>query len=104
MGKLLASPFKFRKAGASGLELSELLPHTAKIVDDFTLVRSMTTESVDHEAALHTFHAGKVLAGRPTLGSWVLYGLGSLRQDLPAYVVLGAPRGLPLGGPDNSSP
>jgi hypothetical protein len=101
MGKLLASPFKFHPAGRSGIALSELLPHTAKIADELTLVRSMTTKSVDHEAALHMFHSGKTLAGRPTLGSWVLYGLGSGRQDLPAYVVLSDPGGLPVGGPNN---
>lgn len=102
-GKLLASPFQFRPAGASGMQLSELLPHTARIADDITLVRSMTTESVDHEAALRTIHSGKIFAGRPTWGSWVLYGLGSLRQDLPAYVVLSDPGGLPVDGPNNWS-
>src|SRR5262245_7376656 len=58
-GKLLASPFKFARHGEAGVELSELLPHTAKIVDDITLVRSMTTDSVDHEAALRVIHSGK---------------------------------------------
>jgi hypothetical protein len=103
VGKLLGSPFQFRKCGGSGMELSELLPHTARIADDLTLVRSMTTEVVDHEAALRMIHSGKPLAGRPAWGSWVLYGLGSLRQDLPAYVVLGDPGGLPVDGPNNWS-
>lgn len=104
MGKLLASPFRFHRRGRSGMELSELLPHTARIADDITLVRSMVTTSVDHEAALHMIHSGKALiAGRPVLGSWVLYGLGSLRQDLPAYVVLSDPGGLPVSGTDNWS-
>jgi hypothetical protein len=102
-GKLLASPFKFHKAGAAGMEISELLPHTAKIVDEFTLVRSMTTESVDHEAALRHIHSGKTMAGRPGWGSWVLYGLGSQRQELPAYVVLSDPGGLPIDGTGNWS-
>src|SRR5262249_30490891 len=88
VGKVLGSPFKFTKAGQCGMELSEILPHTAKIADDFTLIRSMMTESVDHEAALRMIHSGKTFAGRPVLGSWVLYGLGAERQDLPAYVVL----------------
>src|SRR3989442_547452 len=61
----------------------------------------MTTQSVDHEAALHMMHSGKTFAGRPALGAWVLYGLGSLRQELPAYVVLSDPGGLPVGGPNN---
>src|ERR1043166_2938838 len=75
-GKLLASPFKFSKRGNAGVELSELLPHTAGIIDNITLVRSMATESVDHEAALRVIHSGKTFPGRPAWGSWVLYGLG----------------------------
>jgi hypothetical protein len=102
-GKLLASPFKFRKCGRSGMELSELLPHTARIADDITLVRSMRTDSVDHEAALRVMHSGKIFAGRPAWGSWVLYGLGTERKDLPAYVVLSDPGGLPVDGTNNWS-
>jgi len=102
-GKLLASPFKFAKRGKSGVELSELLPHTARIVDDITLVRSMRTDSVDHEAALRVIHTGKTFAGRPAWGSWVLYGLGTERQELPAYVVLSDPGGLPVDGTNNWS-
>jgi Protein of unknown function (DUF1501) len=103
VGKVLASPFMFHRAGQSGMELSELLPHTARIADDITLVRSMKTVSVDHEAALRTIHSGKTFPGRPAWGSWALYGLGSLRQDLPAYVVLPDPGGLPVDGPHNWS-
>ncbi len=103
VGKLLASPFSFRPRGQSGVELAELLPHTAKIADEMTLVRSMVTDSVDHEAALRVIHSGKTFAGRPVWGSWVLYGLGSLRRDLPAYVVLGDPGGLPVDGTGNWS-
>jgi hypothetical protein len=103
VGKLLASPFKFTQRGGCGMELSELLPHTAGIADKITLVRSMATESVDHEAALRIIHGGKSFAGRPVWGSWVLYGLGSLRHDLPAYVVLGDPGGLPVDGTNNWS-
>src|SRR5215470_12018574 len=102
-GKLLASPFKFAKHGKAGVELSELLPHTARIVDDVTLVRSMRTDSVDHEAALRVIHSGKVFAGRPAWGSWVLYGLGTVRKELPAYVVLSDPGGLPVDGTNNWS-
>ncbi|HJT77847.1 MAG TPA: DUF1501 domain-containing protein, partial [Gemmataceae bacterium] len=103
VGKLLASPFRFRPAGKCGMELAELLPHTAGVADHLTLVRSMTTDVVDHEAALRLIHSGKPLAGRPAWGSWVLYGLGALRQDLPAYVVLGDPGGLPTDGTNNWS-
>ena len=60
-----------------------------RLADELTLVRSMTTDSVDHESALRIIHGGKFQAGRPTWGSWVIYGLGTERADLPAYVVLG---------------
>jgi hypothetical protein len=83
--------------------LSEIVPHMSRIVDDLTLVRSMTTESVDHESALRLIHTGKVLAGRPTWGSWVVYALGSADQNLPAYVVLSDPGGLPIDGVRNWS-
>src|SRR5206468_7724704 len=89
--------------GQSGVPFSELLPNTARIADELTLIRSMTTESVDHEAALRMIHSGKTFAGRPAWGSWVLYGLGAERQDLPAYVVLSDPGGLPTEGPHNWS-
>lgn len=102
-GNVLASPFKFRPHGQSGMVLSELLPHTAGIADDLTLVRSMTTESVDHEAALRLIHTGKILAGRPTWGSWVIYALGTENHNLPAYVVLSDPGGLPVDGVRNWS-
>ena len=102
-GKLLGSPFKFSRHGQCGMELSQLLPHTAGIADRMTLVRSMCTDSIDHESALRIIHGGKFQAGRPTWGSWVIYGLGSERQDLPAYVVLSDPGGLPIDGTRNWS-
>jgi hypothetical protein len=102
-GTILGSPFKFQRCGHAGVELSELLPHTAKIVDDFTLIRSLTTESVDHESALRLIHSGKLQAGNPTWGSWVVYALGSANQNLPAYVVLSDPAGLPVDNVRNWS-
>jgi hypothetical protein len=102
-GNLLASPFRFARHGGSGMELSELLPHTAARADDLTLVRSMSTESVDHESALRLIHTGKFQAGRPTLGSWVVYALGSESEELPSYVVLSDPAGLPVDGVRNWS-
>jgi Protein of unknown function (DUF1501) len=102
-GKLLASPFKFQAYGQSGMVLSELVPHLSRIADDLTMVRSMTTESVDHETALRLIHTGKILAGRPTWGSWVVYALGTENQNLPAYVVLSDPGGLPVDGIRNWS-
>ena len=102
-GNVLGSPYKFRRCGQSGMELCELLPYTAQIADDITLIRSMTTGSVDHEAALRMIHSGRLFAGMPSWGSWVSYALGSENQDLPAYVVLSDPGGLPIDGEKNWS-
>jgi hypothetical protein len=102
-GNLLASPFRFRPHGRSGMVLSELVPHLAGIVDELTLVRSMATDSVDHETALRLIHTGKILAGRPAWGSWVVYALGTENRNLPAYVVLSDPGGLPVDGIRNWS-
>jgi hypothetical protein len=102
-GHLLESPFRFRPYGASGMVLSELVPHMASVADDLTLIRSMSTDSVDHETALRLIHTGKILAGRPTWGSWVVYGLGTENRNLPAYVVLSDPGGLPVDGVRNWS-
>ena len=103
MGNVLGSPFGFRQHGQCGMELCELLPHTAKIVDDITMVRSMNTESVDHESALRLIHTGRFLAGMPVMGSWIVYALGTENANLPAYVVLGDPGGLPVDGQRNWS-
>src|ERR1700720_3342181 len=82
------SLFKFAQHGRSGTWLSELLPHTAKIVDDLCIVKSMQTEAINHDPAVTFFQTGSQLAGRPSMGAWVAYGLGSENQDLPAFVVL----------------
>ena len=95
-GKILASPFRFRRCGEAGIPLSEILSHTGTIADDMTLVRSVTTESFDHESALRLIHSGKFEAGFPTWGSWVIYGLGTSNRNLPAYVVLTDPAGMPV--------
>jgi hypothetical protein len=102
-GNVLGSPYKFSRHGECGMELCELLPHTGKIADEITLVRSMNTESVDHESALRLIHTGRFLAGMPVMGSWVLYALGTENANLPAYVVLGDPGGLPVDGERNWS-
>lgn len=103
-GNLMGSPFAFRPAGQCGMELSEILPHTATIADDITLIRSMSTESVCHETALRIAHSGHPLAtDRPALGAWLTYGLGSMNQNLPAFVVLPDPAGLPINGTLNWS-
>ncbi|MBX3422766.1 MAG: DUF1501 domain-containing protein [Pirellulaceae bacterium] len=102
--KLLGSPFRFEPRGRCGMELSELLPHTAKVVDDLCLIRSMHTGANGHEVSIRYFHGGiPGILGRPTLGSWITYGLGSESQDLPAFLVLTDPGGLPVDGVTNWS-
>ncbi len=103
-GNLLGSPFRFWPRGECGMRLSEIIPHIAGIADEISLVRSMTTESVCHETALRIAHSGHPLAtDRPSFGSWLSYGLGSGNQDLPAFVVLPDPGGLPINGTLNWS-
>jgi hypothetical protein len=101
--KLFASPWKFAKHGQCGTEVSELLPHLAGIVDDVAVVRSMHTDINGHESSIWYMNTGKSQPGRPGLGSWLTYGLGSESQDLPAYVVLSDPAGLPVDGVRNWS-
>ncbi len=101
--KVLASPWKFAKHGASGTEVSELLPHLAEIVDDITLIRSMHTGVNNHGQSIFALNSGRPLAGRPALGSWMTYGLGSESDNLPAFVVLTDPEGLPVEGVANWS-
>src|SRR5579871_6581864 len=86
---LIAAPsFKFQQFGKSGTWMSELLPHTAKIVDDIALLKSVNTESANHEPGMTNLQTGIQISGRPSMGAWVTYGLGSMNQDLPAFVVL----------------
>ena len=101
--EMMGSPWKFEKRGQCGMEVSELLPYFSKIVDDVTLIRSMHTGVNNHGQSIYALINGTALGGRPTLGSWVTYGLGSENQDLPAYVALTDPRGLPVLGVDNFS-
>ncbi len=101
IGGFLPSPFEFKPRGRCGMEVSELLPHFADIVDDVTLIRSMWGESFNHEPSLYLLHSGRILPGRPSLGSWVVYGLGSENQNLPGYVVLDDPKNLPVNGIQN---
>jgi hypothetical protein len=90
---LMASPFRFRRHGRCGMELSELLPHLGAVADDLCLVRSMFTEHNNHPEANAMIHTGKTFAGRPTMGAWVSYALGTVNQNLPAFIVLRDPRG-----------
>ena len=101
--KLLGSPFRFRKHGECGTELSEMLPHTAKIVDDICVVRSMHTDINGHEPSIWFMNTGQPQPGRPALGSWLTYGLGSMSQNLPAYIAMPDPGGHPVDGVRNWS-
>lgn len=95
--KIVGSRFAFAKYGECGAELSELLPHTAGIVDDLTIIRSMQTEAINHDPAVTFMQTGNSQPGRPTFGAWMSYGLGSENAELPAYVVL--PSGMNQGQP-----
>jgi hypothetical protein len=88
---LAGSRFGFSRHGANGTWVSDLLPHTAKVVDDLCIVRSMYTEAINHDPAITFFQSGSQIAGRPSMGAWVHYGLGSDNEDLPAFVVLITP-------------
>ena len=97
-GGLMASPFQFARHGQSGIQVSEVLPHLASMVDELAIIRSMHTMTFQHEEALWVMHSGTRQDGRPSLGSWVTFALGSENQNLPAYVALCDPRGLPING------
>ncbi len=99
--KLLGPKFKFAKHGQSGAEISELLPHTAKIADDLTIVRSMKTDAFNHAPAQILMSTGSQIFGRPSFGAWSLYGLGTENQDLPGYVVMQSGQKGPSGGLSN---
>lgn len=87
-GNLLGSPFRFKKHGQSGIEVSELLPCTARQVDDLCIIRSMIADSNCHAPATLQMHTGETIFSRPSLGSWLLYGLGTENQNLPGFVVV----------------
>ncbi len=82
------SKFKFAQHGQSGMWVTELLPHTAKVVDEMCFIRSMHTEAINHEPAISYMQTGNQITGRPCLGSWASYGLGSMNENLPTFVVL----------------
>lgn len=84
------SVFEFKQHGQSGAWVSELLPYTAKMVDDIAIIRSMNTEAINHEPAITFIQTGFMIAGKPCIGSWISYGLGSMNKDLPTFVVLNA--------------
>ena len=82
------SVFKFKRHGQSGAWISEILPETAKVVDDLCIIKSMHTEAINHDPAITFIQTGAQIAGRPSIGAWLAYGLGSESRDLPAFVVM----------------
>ncbi|HEX2524095.1 MAG TPA: DUF1501 domain-containing protein, partial [Terriglobia bacterium] len=96
--KLLGSPYQFGKHGRAGTEVSELLPHLAGVVDEIAVVRSMVTDAFNHAPAQLFVNTGSTQFGRPSMGSWGTYGLGSESKDLPGFVVLISGGGQPDGG------
>ncbi len=96
--KLLGPKFKFAKYGQNGAELSELLPHLAKVVDDIAIVKSMSTDAFNHAPGQLLMNTGSMIFGRPSFGAWTTYGLGSEAEDLPAFVVFSTGKKGPSGG------
>src|SRR6266487_1628272 len=99
-GVAMASPFKFARHGQSGIEVSEVFPKLAELVDDLAVIRSMYTDIPAHEVATVFMNTGSTRLARPSIGSWVLYGLGTENQNMPGYVSL-RPGGTPPGGSSN---
>ncbi|MBX5495846.1 MAG: DUF1501 domain-containing protein, partial [Bryobacteraceae bacterium] len=95
-GNLMRSPFQFKRCGESGIEISEIFPQIGSMIDDICVIRSMYTDRPNHEPSLFLLNCGEKLPGRPSMGSWLTYGLGTENQNLPGFVVL-CP-GLPVLG------
>ncbi len=102
-GKLMKSPWQFKPYGKCGMPVSDLLPHIATCTDDLSLIRSMKSDSNNHVPAVYHMLTGSILSGRPGLGNWITYGLGTENQNLPAFVVMTDPRALVGGGAGNWS-
>lgn len=96
--KLLGTPFRFHKRGRCGMDMSEVVPHLGAIADELCMVRSMFSEHNNHTEGLVLLNTGKIFPGRPALGSWISYGLGTENQNLPAYIVLRDPAGYNTSG------
>ena len=99
-GAALPSPFKFRKYGESGIEVSELFSHTAEFVDEMCVIRSMHADVPNHEPSLMLMNCGESRLTRPSMGAWVTYGLGTENQNLPGFIAM-CPGGYPIKGPEN---
>ena len=103
IGHLMQSPFAFGRHGRSGLEISSLFPHTAKFADDLCVIRSMHSDTAAHASGCLQMNTGSIFIGKPCLGAWLAYGLGTLNQNLPGFVVMTDPRGGPIGSASNWS-
>jgi Protein of unknown function (DUF1501) len=103
VGNLMRSPFAFEKCGHSGLEISNLFPHMSRFADDLCVIRSMYTDTAAHASGCLQMNTGTVQIGKPCLGSWLSYGLGSLNDSLPSFVIMTDPRGGPIGSASNWS-
>lgn len=101
VGHLMQSPFEFKKHGQSGLEISSLFPHTAMHADDLCVIRSMHADTAAHASGCLQMNTGSIFIGKPCLGSWLNYGLGTANQNLPGFVVMTDPRGGPIGSASN---
>jgi hypothetical protein len=101
VGHLMRSPFEFKRHGKSGLEISSLFPHTARHADDLCVIRSMHSDTAAHASGCLQMNSGSIFIGKPTLGAWLNYGLGTLNRNLPGYVVMTDPRGGPIGSASN---
>ncbi len=99
--RLFGSPWRFRKYGQCEMDLSELVPHLGSVADEICLIRSMHTGVNNHGESINALNTGRQLRGRPSLGSWLSYGLGTECQDLPAFMILTDPTGLPVLGVEN---
>ena len=100
VGRVLPSPWKFQPYGASGIPVSDLFPHMGSVIDELAIVRSMTSEFPEHTNANYFLHTGSGLQGRPSMGAWTTYGLGSENDELPGYMVVNGGL-IPPGGLDN---
>ncbi|MBI85715.1 MAG: hypothetical protein CMJ81_21175 [Planctomycetaceae bacterium] len=96
--KILGSPWKFKPRGQCGTEVSELLPHLSGVVDELVVIRSMRTGVNNHSQSIHSMNSGRIQQGHPSLGSWITYGLGAETEQLPAFVAMTDPKGLPVEG------
>ena len=100
-GALMKTPYRFAQHGEAGHWISNVLPHLSTCADDLAVIKSMYTTNLTHEPALFKIHGGKEIPGLPAMGSWVSYGLGTENQNLPAYIVLDDPLGLPVNQTQN---